>query len=86
MYCVKCKKKIEGQNYIDKEGVCNICNGDEIVDDIVQISLPGGIVAFWIGTSGYISKEKNQRYFNIPDGVKQSIIHGKDYKILVQEL
>ena len=73
------------------EHICYQCNSDlqvdkEDLEDVMQIKLPGGIVAFWIDSSSYNNKEKNQRYFKIPDGSKKAITHGKDYKVMIQEV
>ena len=73
------------------EKICNECNmelqGDkDPLEGVMQIKLPGGIVAFWIDSSSYINKEKNQRYFKIPEGSKKAIQHGKDYKIMIQDV
>lgn len=83
MYCITCEKKVTN---ISKEGVCSDCLDKEDIADVIQIKLPGGIVAFWIASSAYMNKERNQRYFGIPDKMKKMIIHGKDYKIVIQEL
>jgi len=85
------KKEIFVFNKEKGEHICYQCNSDlqvdkEDLEDVMQIKLPGGIVAFWIDSSSYINKKKDQRYFKIPDGSKKAIVHGKDYKIMIQDV
>ena len=85
------KKQIFVFNKEVGEKICNECNRElqddkDALEGVMQIKLPGGIVAFWIDSSSYNNKEKNQRYFKIPDGSKKAITHGKDYKIMIQEV
>ena len=91
--CNTCGKKREIFTFNEDVGeeMCYQCNdkwqvSQDVTGDVMQIKLPGGIVAFWIDSSSYINKEKNQRYFKIPEGSKKAIQHGKDYKIMIQEL
>ena len=70
--------------------MCNSCytelqDRDDIAN-VIPIRLPEGLVAFWVDSSSYISKKTKQRYFKIPDKVKSSIIHGKDYQIIIREV
>lgn len=81
--CSKCEEVVKG---IDKNGICFNCTENEVVKNIVQTSLPEGLVAFWIDKSSYISIKKNQRYFKIPDNVKKSIIEGVYYQIIIREV
>ncbi len=70
------------------QGMCISCYNktQDDIDDIAPLTLPDGLVAFWIDKFSYISIKKNQRYFKIPDKLKKNIIEGKYYRIIIREI
>lgn len=85
--CKKCEKFVL---QLANEGYCAFCwedvQNEETVRNVVQTSMPDGLIAFWDDSISYISKKNNRAYFRIPPSQKLRLLDNKIYRIIIKEV
>ena len=89
MYCENCEKSTKVL-IPDEDGMklCEECTLALTIDteNIIQTSFPNGFIGSWIDTPSFLNKEKNRRYFKIPESQDPIILNNKQYKIIIMEV
>ena len=69
---------------------CHICwrdiQNEEVMEEVINIRMPDGLVAIWEDSISYLSKKQNRAYFKIPHTQKLRLLDNKKYRIIIKEL